>query len=305
MAISFLLSGLEAALLSVNRVRIRNKAKFSIGAAKRLEKLSEDSEQLLISILLLNTTIDFVVFAAVVRYHLEWFGDWGYGFAVLFSLPVFIWWIEILPKSLFRRFPYRSLVTFVPLLRLIHFGVSPVLWIARTLKGSEKSKLPEKPEDQSEREDFLNLTKTYHQDGQLGAAETRMIRKVIEFNSVTVEDVMVPLNRTEVIPQNTSVESVKKIASKTKMNQYPVLAEDGDLIGVIDVFQLQMGDIATGTASDHMRDLVTTAPDESATSLIKKLRQKGVEIAAVYDTSGKPKGIVNSEDLLREMIGLD
>ena len=74
--VSMLFSGLESAILSVSQVRVRHRAKEREPAARRLLYLFEHRERLLGSILLLNTLLNLLAFAAVTTLMVDWFGPW-------------------------------------------------------------------------------------------------------------------------------------------------------------------------------------------------------------------------------------
>src|SRR6266480_3865290 len=91
--ISFLFAGIEAGLLSVDPVRLRHHVKQHRPAALRLDRLTKRPERLLITVLLVTN------------------------FANILGLL-------LLPKSLFRRFPFRALAALGGVLE----GISILLW---------------------------------------------------------------------------------------------------------------------------------------------------------------------------------
>src|SRR5438128_4469800 len=117
--ISFLFSGIEAGLLALDPVRLRHRAKSGDGGAQRLQRMLKQPERLFITILLVTNAADII--ALIILTHklvLRW-GWIGYPIAVAIALPVYLFLLGVLPKSLFRRFPLRALVRLSGLLELI------------------------------------------------------------------------------------------------------------------------------------------------------------------------------------------
>src|ERR1700681_846920 len=107
-AISFLFSGIEAGLLSADPVRLRNQVKQRQRAALRLDRLLKSPERLLVTVLLVTNMADILGLLLLTR-RLVWsFGSKGFLLALIISLPIYLFVLAVLPKSLFRRFPLRG-----------------------------------------------------------------------------------------------------------------------------------------------------------------------------------------------------
>src|SRR5436305_12107895 len=108
--ISLLFCGIEAGLLALNPVRLRHRAKSGDGGAQRLQKMLKQPERLLITVLLVTNAADIIALIILTReLVIRW--SWiGYAIAVAIALPVYLFLLGVLPKSLFRRFPLRAVV---------------------------------------------------------------------------------------------------------------------------------------------------------------------------------------------------
>ncbi len=108
--ISFLFAGIEAGLLALDPIRLRHRAKSGDRAAQRLQKMLERPERLLITVLLATNAADIIALIILTRELVLAFGMFGYPLAILIALPVYLFFLGVLPKSLFRRFPLRAVV---------------------------------------------------------------------------------------------------------------------------------------------------------------------------------------------------
>ena len=304
LVVSFVLSGLESAILSLSRVRLRHAAKEKMRGATRIEKLLARRETLLITIVMLNTAINLTAFALLTHIAVVRLGAWGYLFAFAISLPVFIIWIELFPKALFQRAPIRSLRLFTPLLwflsavpgPLIHLLANPARSLITRLFGR-----PPAPPGTS-REEFRALTEVFEREGTLEPAETQLIRNVLDFHKVQVREVMIPLSRMTAVPLDMPLASVMDLARQTGIDQFPLIGPGGDLVGIINVMELLRDQARQGTADRYRRALTGSAPTEAAIAVVKRLRRSGQQLAAVYDEDRRPIGIVSAQDAVERMM---
>ena len=107
--VSFGFSGIEAGLLSVNRVRLKHRLKHRDQAAITLNRLLEHPERLLVTVLLVTNLMNIFAMTLATQQFVWLLGNAGYFAALGVFLPVYLIGLELLPKSLFRRFPYRAL----------------------------------------------------------------------------------------------------------------------------------------------------------------------------------------------------
>lgn len=296
---SFLFSGLESSVLAVSRVRLRHYAKGNDRAAIRLEKLMRRRERLLSSILLLNNSLNFVLFAFIALKLVNRFGPWGYAIAIAVALPIYLLFLELIPKSLFKRFPFRILLSFLPLLQLVDFFVGPFVELGRVILGLFKKSTPD---ELSRREEFRLLAGIVEREGSLTSGERRMIEGVLDFQRLTAEEVMVPLAGVTAIPLEMPVTSALELSRETGYNQFPVISPEGEFVGIFNAFEVLRHSSREGPVLRHLHRLVRTHPREKAEIIMQRLRRSGMQLAAVYSSRGRPLGIVRSQDLLSRLL---
>ena len=132
---SFTFSGIEAGILSVNRVRLRHRVKSGDKAAIKLDRLLSHPERMLVTVLLVTNLMNIFAVVLSTLKLVRLIGPAGYAVSGIVWLPVYLLGLELFPKSLFRRFPYRALAVFAELLRVTDLILSPLLWIGARLHG--------------------------------------------------------------------------------------------------------------------------------------------------------------------------
>ncbi|PYI70751.1 MAG: hypothetical protein DMF08_10555, partial [Verrucomicrobia bacterium] len=107
--ISFFFNGIESGLLSIDPVRLRQNVKRRVPAALQLNRLLKHPERLLATVLLVTNAADIVALLLLTSQLVRRYGYAGFFFALVITLPVYLFVLSVLPKSLFRRFPFRAL----------------------------------------------------------------------------------------------------------------------------------------------------------------------------------------------------
>jgi putative hemolysin len=278
--VSFVFSGIEAGLLSVNRVRLKHRLKHRDKAAITLNRLLEHPERLLVTVLVVTNLMNIFAITLATQQFVAWFGNAGYFAALAVFLPFYLIGLELLPKSLFRRFPYRSLASLCGPLRLADLALSPFHFVGyRLSKLLIGAHVGERQKLFVAREDFKYLTIESERQGALGKDERQMIHNVVDFRAVKATDVMLPLANVQTISANASIEDLIERSRHANIDRQP-----GSLV------------------ESYQRRIVKVNANEPAYSIVRRLRAARVTLAVVLDTTGKQIGVVAWEDLIRRLV---
>jgi putative hemolysin len=303
--VSFIFSGIEAGILSVNRVRLKHRIKLGDAAAIKLNRLLSRPERLLVTVVIVTNLMNITAITLAGQEFVIRLGDAGYWVTLIVFLPIYLFGLELLPKSLFRRFPYRALSALAEPLRLADVLLSPmhfVGWrISRLLLGHHS---PERRKLFVAREDFKYLTIESERTGTLTRTERQMIHNIVDFRAVTTRDVMIPLEQVRTISADSSVEELLARQKETKFDRWPVLGENGQITGLVDIFEIALDGRRSGPVERFQRRIVRVDAKEPAYSVLRKLRAARVTLAVVRDEQGKPIGIVSSEDLVHRLVSV-
>lgn len=299
LVLSFLLSGVESAVLSVSRVRVRHAADAGGKRAADLLRLLEDREALLGAVTVANHLTNLTAFIIIIWKLIQTLGPAGYAVGFLFALPVFLVGLEVVPKTLFRRYPYRILVHLYPLVALSGWFRTPFKAIRRMHSGGASPSTDES----SAREDFKTLTASLYKDGQLSAGAASLIARVIDYNRYKTSDLMIHLKQTAAVPPDLTVNDAIRLATQRGFSALPVMDENGNLGGVLDIMSIPGSLPPDRLVRQHMRPADETHSDTPALETLQRLRKRGRSLAVVKDQqSGRPVGIISEEDLLAPLL---
>jgi len=305
LAISFVFSGIEAGIFSVNRVRLQHRIKMGDESAIKLGRLLAKPERLLVTVVIVTNLMNITAITLATHEMVRWFGDRGFLISFLAFIPIYLLGLELLPKALFRRFPYRALAALAEPLRFADSLLSPLHFVGwRVIRLILGSHAPKQRKLFVAREDFKYLTIESERTGAISRAEREMIHNVVDFRSVSAKDVMVPMERVQTISSSALVGELLAKRKETKFDRWPVVGDDGQITGLVDVFDIAIDGRRRGTVEPFQRRIVRVEDKEPAYAVLRKLRAARVSLAVVRGESGQPIGIVSSEDLIQRLIAL-
>ncbi len=302
--LSFLLSGMESALLSVSRVRVRHAAGEDDLAARRLLPMLEDREGLLGAVTVANHIANVTAFGLIAWSLVSQLGPWGYAIAFALALPVFIVVLEMLPKTLFRRFPYRALRRLLPLLAFIAFFRRPFKAMSALPVLNEDEA---KKKAQGNRDDLKALVASIAEQRLLPESAAQLIQSVLDLRQLTAACVMVPMAQLVAVGGEVPAVTALRLARQHKLMALPVLADSagGGYVGVFDASALPAHLPQDRLVRQHMRPLEEVESSLPALAVLQRLRRRGISLALVRDHASALKsaiGIVTEEDLVSALL---
>ena len=301
--VSFFFNGIESGLLSIDPVRLRQNVKRRVPAALRLNRLLKHPERLLVTVLLFTNAVDILGLLLLTRQLVRSWGYAGFLFSLAIALPVYLFLLSVLPKSLFRRFPFHALAQLASVLEFVSILFSPLLELGATLG---RLLLPRRAAKRARlfaaREELKQITTQSEREGSLTATERAMIHNVVDFRCVKGRDVMVPLSKVVAIWPSASTEEALALSASSGLDRLPVITPDGQPRGLINVLDVLLEQNGIKPLSDYMRRIVTTNEEDPAYRIVQRLRAAHVGLAAVLDEKRNLRGIVTIEDLIRRLV---
>jgi CBS domain containing-hemolysin-like protein len=302
LALSFSLSGLESAVLAVSRVRVRHAAGAGDRRAARLLPLLEDRDALLGAITVANHVVNLLAFVIIASKLVNVSGGWGYLTAFTVALPLFLIGLEILPKKLFRRYPFRSIRALAPLVHLV--GLMRPLFRLFARHQTSAGAQPSIPDVSAGREDLRQQAKSLQKHGQLSAGAGHLIEQVLNYRRLRAADVMRPLKRSVALSPDLPLSTAQILAREHARSTLPVIGEKGTFVGVIDLNSLPAVIPPDRLVRQHMRTLDVVHESDSALLALQRLRKRGRSLCLVMDAHSEPAGLLHEEDLLRHLMGM-
>jgi magnesium and cobalt exporter, CNNM family len=301
--ISFFFNGIESGLLSIDPVRLRQNVKRRVPTALQLNRLLKHPERLLATVLLVTNAADIVALLLLTSQLFRRYGYVGFAFALVISLPVYLFVLSVLPKSLFRRFPFRALARLAGVLEFTSILFSPLLELgARLGKLLLPGRAAKRGRLFAAREELKQITTESEREGALTATERAMIHSVVDFRGSKVCDVMVPAAKVAALHSDASTQDALELGASTGLDRLPVLAPDGQPAGLVNVLDILLERDGNKPLGEYVRRIVTATDDEPTYRVMQQLRGARLGLAAVVDRKNNFRGIVAVEDLVRRLV---
>lgn len=306
LALSFLCSIMEAALLTVPYAHVKHVAESGSPAGKRLLEFKDDIRQPIAAILLLNTvshTVGSAVGGALVAemFHLD---AAVVAFSIIFTLAL-LYIAEIPPKELGVVYCRPvSLAMVYPLVFLIKI-FSPFIrlseWLARSVGGDSE-------EPSVSLAEVLSVAAIGSEEGVLDRLEGSVIKNIIGLDKKLVKDILTPRVVVFRLEENQLIEELKEDIltwTHTRIPLYPEEEQDRIERYVLqrDVFRALVRGQTDIRLRELARPLTTVSSLMSADKLLLQMFEKREHICAVVDEHGGFAGLVTLEDVIEEIVG--
>jgi CBS domain containing-hemolysin-like protein len=301
--ISFFFNGIESGLLSIDPVRFRQNLKRGVPAARRLDRLLKHPGRLLATVLLFTNAADILGLLLLTRQLVRSYGHAGFLFALAIALPVYLFLLSVLPKSLFRRFPFRALARLAGVLEFASMLFAPLLELGARLG---KVVLPARAAKHARlfaaREELKQIATQSEREGALTATERAMIHSVVDFRGVKVRDVMLPSTKVVALQPGASTQEAMELSAAAGLDRLPVVPRGGQPTGLINILDILLDQNGSKPLDTYVRRIVTITEEEPAYRVVQQLRAARLGLAAVVDQKKNLRGIVTLEDLIRRLV---
>jgi putative hemolysin len=302
LAVSFIFSGTEAGLLSLNRLRLRQLSRSGDSAAIRLWRLVAEPSRLFTTVLCVTGLSNIIAILILLSWFVHALKGWGYLCTVLVGFPIFLILTEILPKSFFRRFPYQALASIAVLLEIASLILTPLMtvgsWCALHI-----FRLKRPQEMFVAREDLKSVTRQIENMGVLSSTERQMIHNVVDYRAVRVKDVMVRRDQVVELKLSAPVDQVINTFLRTRFDSLPLVNEQKQIVGLVNVFDVILDQQPGENAQAYLRRMLTVREDEPASMALHRLRAAFPQtLALVANAEGQTVGVVGIENLLSPLV---
>ncbi|MCY4449359.1 MAG: hemolysin family protein [Chloroflexi bacterium] len=306
-------SGSEAALLSVQRLRLRHLVNTKTSGAARVEHMIEHPERLLPPILLGNNLVNTGAAAIATSIAFIIFGTNNENLAVAVATAVvtivLLIFGETIPKTVAARHAERVSIVVAPViqgigwvLKPISFGLQAIsLGIARLFGGGSLSRLITE-------EEIKAMVEVGSESGAVERGEADIIRRVLDFGDRRVSELMTPRPEIVALKVGATIRDFQGLYSSNYHTRFPVVRDElDDIVGTVSVKDV-MRALADGADADSPAPLESLSPrfvpeTKSLDDLFDEMRSNGDPIVLVADEYGGVAGLVTFKRLVESIVG--
>jgi len=308
--LSAFFSSTETALMSLNRYRLRHRARAGHHAARLTEKLLQQPDRLIGLILLGNNAVNLAAAALVTVIAIRVGGEAAIFAGTMILTVIVLIFAEVTPKTIAARYPSKialpAALIYYPLLKVAY----PLVWIVAFLANTLLKLLgfgTHKSHDHALSEAELRTLVT-ESASMMPRRHQRMLLSILDLGEVTVDDVMVPRQEIVGIDLDEPWDQNLELLRSSRYSRLPVYR--GDIDNIVGVVHLRgiLSDLAGGSLDEKLLLSRTEEPYfvPEGTPLNKQLvnfQRLKQRLAFAVDEYGDIQGLVTTEDVLREIVG--
>ncbi|WP_373494606.1 CNNM domain-containing protein, partial [Aquiflexum sp.] len=287
--VSFLCSLTEAALLSLNSVKIETDRQKGLKYAIILDKLKGNINRPIAAILILNTVAHTGGATIAGSAFDEIYGDeWIWVFSVVFTI-IILFGTEILPKVIgVSNSDNLSKYIAMPLDITIK-ALYPLIYLTDLF-----NRLILKKKDKTVKyslEDIQTIAKVAQVENIINKDQEDIIIKTSNLKSRKIDEIMLPLSEVIYFPETIGIDDYYALAEKHLHTRYPVSRTDSpqDIFGYLNFKEiaLQWDNISLGNLQKFIRPILFVKSTQSIIQVLKDLNTKRYHLAIVENENGE------------------
>jgi CBS domain containing-hemolysin-like protein len=309
--LSFLLSGMEAGVLALSRLRIRRQMRAGKASARVLHGFLENPENFLWTILVGNTIANFVILGLAFAWLHNLLGDRpGWLLAALAALTfLFYTFCDLLPKLWFQLHPNRLCLMLARPFQVIHVGLRPLVAVVEWLSAFVLRWTGGKAFTGhlfGNREELKFVMQESAKN--FTTEEQAMISRVLDLQSLTVRQMALPLAQAATVTLATPMGEAFALCRDRQFSRLPVWETKVGaprITGILDLEPLiYRADVdAARPAGDFVKPALYLDEDLRLELALQRMQRSGERLAIVLGRDRREAGIVSLEDILKVVFG--
>ena len=306
--LSAFFSSSETALVTVNKIRMKNLAENGDKRAAKVLKVTSDSGKMLSAILIGNNIVNIGASSIATMLAVDIFGDIGSGIATGVLTLVILIFGEVSPKTMATIKADSFSLAIAGIIDVLMFVLTPVIFIINTFASGVLRLLRINPYDADKamtEYEIRTIVDESQESGVIEDEEREMIHNVFDFGDSLAKEVMVPRIDMTFVHVDASYKELIEIYREYKYTRLPVYEESTDyIIGIINMKDvILIEDTNNFSIRDIIREPYFTYEHKNTSDLFIEMRQASIPLAIVLDEYGVTAGLVTLEDLLEEIVG--
>lgn len=309
LALSSFFSGVETAVISTNKLRLKHMADRGNEQARRLLRVLEYPDRVVSTILVGNNIVNATVVSLITLLCIHWVGAGSEWIATAIATPFVLVAGELIPKVYCRFRADRVVLLAETPLRWFLWFLSPLVAVVRYLSEVILAffGVPSAPPQKVRvtKEEIKYLLQEESQGGGLDAQERSLITKIFQFSDLQVTQVMQTLEKTAMLPAQAAVKELKQMLKETGFSRYPVYdGQRNNTVGIVHILDGLFEADESTPIKKFLRPANFIHMETLASTALFILQSRKQPMAIVVSRTRGPVGIVTIADLVEQIVGL-
>ncbi len=301
-------SGTETAFASVSRIRLKFLAQNGDNRAKIALRIIERFDDAISTILIGNNIVNIASTSIATAMFTKMYGEsLGPTLSTVVMTLVVLTFGEILPKTIAKENAEKMCLAVASILSFLMAVFKPLVWFFVQLKTIVMKVFHANAEAPSMTEEELKyMIEEIEDEGVLEQHESELIQSAVDFNDITVSEIITHRVDVVAVELNSSIEEVKNMFLTERFTRLPVYDKNIDnIVGIIndkDFFREYIKS-SQFPLSSIVQEVLFVPPKKRIFELLKEFQRVKAQMAVVTDQYGGTLGIITVEDIVEELVG--
>ena len=233
-------------------------------------------------------------------------------FAVAMTIVVYLHVVlgEMVPKNIAIAGPERSALLLGPPMMGVVTVLRPVITALNAVANATLRAIRVEPRDEVSsaytREEVAAMVEESRGEGLIEEDEYDRLAGALGFTEKTVEAVLMRPETLATVPRGATVADVEARCAVTGFSRFPVVADDGDLLGYLhikDVLESDESRRQRVVDDKWIRPFAPVLATDLLHDALESLQRRGAHLARVVDAEGRLLGLATLEDVIEELVG--
>ncbi len=310
LCMSAFFSSSETALMSLNRYRLRHRARAGHKPSRITEKLLSRPDRLIGLILLGNNLVNIMAASLTTIICLRIGGEPAIAVGTGILTLVVLIFAEVAPKTMAALHPekiaFPAAYVYYPLLKVLYPFVWTVNLVANGILRLFGVRAENATGDALSREELRTVVN--EAGAMISHRYRRMLLGILDLEKVTVDDVMISRNNVVGIDLENDIDEIIKTIQESVHTRLPVYRDSIDnVIGILHLRRVVNALRENTLTRDKLVELLAETyfvPEGTPLShQLVEFQQHKRRIAMIVDEYGDLQGMVTLEDILEEIVG--
>lgn len=306
LAFSAVFSASETSMFSLSKSRLRSFVAENKRGASTLLALKSKPHKLLITILIgsnLTNTFTAAFFTAIA---IKAFGNEGIGIATGVVTLLVLVFTDIVPKSFAIQNAENLALIMAKPMQILEFLLFPVVIglegitrVVNKLTGDKKTTFTE-----AEIRSVISLGR---EEGLLDKEASERLHSVLDFETITVKQIMTPRAQVITFDANLTVEQFLDSVVDSPFDRYPLYEDSQEkvvgVLDVIDVLRVIKAEKLQTKLKEIMRPTFFVNERTRIDTILTQSKFKNSSLGIVVNDNGDMEGVFTSQDIVEEIVG--
>lgn len=296
-------SAAEMAFIKADRIRLRAESLKGLKRAKiaYIMYLHPD-RYLTVTLVVTNTCM--IAIASLCTIHLP--SEW---MAIAVASSLIVIFGELIPKAAVQKHATQYALFMAPIVSILGKVLYPITKTL-TIYTNFIKKLLRPLQDLlggktlSPRDELLQLLHSTGEEVDIRESEKEILRRVFDFRNTLAKHIQIPLIRVEAISSQASIREAMERFASHRHSRMPVFSGRVDnMVGILEIGDLFDTSDFDQKVQTRMQPPRFISESQSLESILRDMRQDGLQICFVVDEYGGASGILTFEDIVEEILG--